>query len=1143
MKNTRRTLKERYTIFIASIIIIILATQAVVQYDIGQQTQDAKFINLAGRQRMQSQRIAKLVLYIENGVDQWGQPNTQWHQIDTLKKIVHEWTSVHDMLLARAAAGEDSPLIDSLLKVNTRYMETIVVACQNVIDKPDSTNVKAAVEKIANAEIFFLLNMDRTVNEYQHEAEDKLSTLKSVELILAAVALAVIVLEFALFFRPTLDKLRSNNSKLLRLNRRLVTSNNSLAASEEEIRTHLEQISELQTIVEARERQLRELVETATDMIYELDEAGTFSYVNPVLESTTGYSRKELLAKKYWDLIDASQRQSVVKFYIEQRQNRTETSSLRLLIVTKAGKQIWVDQNVRMFFKDGWAYKVSVVARDVTRLREAEQRVEESEHLFRTLAENAPVGIFQANPQGKCIYVNKRWCKVSGLTEEQSLDDGWAAAFAPDDRTRIIQGWNNAIANNQEFEMELKFQTPNTVDGVTWANARAITLRDDKSNITGFLGTVIDITALKTAQQKLTESEKLYRLLATNSKDLITLYRADDSATRVFISPSVKDILGYSPEELIGRSPFEIIIDDDVKRMQDHTHRVTLSGRPAAVEYRIRRKDGSIIWMESNSHPFFDADGNMIGFQTSAREITQRKEFERELILAKERAEDATKTKSQFLSMMSHEIRTPMNAIIGLSNLLLGDNPRQDQVDSLELLKFSGHNLLAILNDILDFSKIEANKITLEHIDFDLNQSIENIVKMMQPKADEKGITIEYTLDPRLPKEVKADPVRLSQVMTNLISNAVKFTEKGTVSVEVKHGVPSQQANGLEYYFYDFRIRDSGIGIPEEKLQSIFESFSQAASDTTRKFGGTGLGLTITRRLINLMGSDIHVTSKLGEGSDFHFTLKLEKGKVVKRAPKAADKTKNILQGRKILVLLVEDNRVNQVVATNFFRRWGVQYDIANNGKEAVDMVTRKMYDMVFMDLQMPEMDGYQATKTIRQMKDSYFKKLPIVALTASAMTSMRDKVIASGMTDFMTKPFQPEDLQQLILKYTSPEKSEGMASTFSDTLDMYTEGNMDFKKELIGHLMKNIDELQSSLHVSLKAKDSKPFQEAAHKCRTTLTMLGDHELLNVVEEVKDALEHQRNGTLSTILDQKFTKLVKETLEGLTEELASIKLI
>jgi PAS domain S-box-containing protein len=1140
MKTTRRSLKERYSIFIASIIVIILATQAVVQYDLDQENEDAKLINLAGRQRMLSQRISKLVLYIENGVTSTGKPDPGLHQLDTLRKIVNEWESVHQMLLDRAEAGHDSRKIDSLLRVSSNYMRPVIEACRSVIATPDNATMAQAVEKITDSEIFFLVTMERTVSQYQLEAEYKLQTLKRIELLLAAIALAVIVLEFLLFFLPMLNKLRSNNIKLSKLNRKLLKSNNEILASEEEIRSQLGHISELQLEVESRERQLRELVETATDMIYELEDNGKFSFVNPVLESVTEFSREELLDKRYWELVHPDEREDVVKFYTTQRNDHGETSFRRLRIVSRSGKTVWVDQNARMFYKDGWAYKVSVVARDVTRLREAEQRVAESERLFRTLAENAPVGIFQADAAGKCIYVNKRWCDLSGQTEAQAREVGWMGAAEPS-HEKMMAEWERALRENREMELQTKYITPKTPEGETWISSRTTTLKDERGNITGFLTTGIDVTALRLTQNKLIESEKLYRLLATNSKDLITLYRADDDATRVFISPSVKDILGYTPEELIGKSPFDIIIEEDAKMMQQVTHRVTMSGRPAAVEYRIRKKDGTIIWMESYSHPFFDVDGKMIGFQTSARDITQRKEFENELILAKERAEEATKTKSQFLSMMSHEIRTPMNAIIGLSNLLLGDNPRQDQQDSLELLRFSGQNLLAILNDILDFSKIEANKVTLERIDFDLDRSIENVAKMLEPKAEEKGIRIKYSFDLRLPKEVKADPVRLSQIMTNLISNAVKFTEKGTVWVEVKHGIPPVHENGLQYYFYEFRIKDSGIGIPDDKLQTIFESFSQAASDTTRKFGGTGLGLTITRGLINLMGSDIHVTSKLGEGADFHFTLKLERGKVIEPETKNTDDAKDLLKDLDIEVLLVEDNRVNQVVATNFFRRWGVKYDIANNGKEAVDMVTKKIYDMVFMDLQMPEMDGYQATYEIRQMKDSYFKRLPIVALTASAMTSMRDKVMASGMTDFMTKPFQPEDLQQIILKYASPGKAAGMSGSITDSLDLYTEGNLDFKKELIGHLMKNIEELKSALKTSVVSRDSIAFQTAAHKCRTTLTMLGDHELLTVVDEVKVALEREHNGALSVILDQKFSKLVKETMDGLSEELEAIK--
>ncbi len=1138
MKRTRGSLKGRYTIFIASIVLVILATQAVVQYDLQQQNEDARLINIAGRQRMLSQRISKLILYIQNSVEQNGAINPEWHQVDSLQKIVNEWEGVHRALLARSTDGANSPKIDSLLKANTNYLEPIVAVSREVIKNPDRSTVKTAVDQITKSEIYFLLTMDRTVNQYQKEAEQKLSAIKQIELILAGVALVILLMEFVFFFLPILNKLRSNNIKLSKLNKKLTESNNDLAASEEEIRAQLEQIGELQSTLEARERQLRELVDTASDMIYELDEHGRFAFVNPVLQSVTGYTQSELMAMPYWELIHPEERERVVQFYLDQRKNLNEHTFLRLSIITKNGSRVWVDQNVRMFFRGAWTYKVSVVARDVTPLREAENRLAESEQLFRTLAENAPVGIFQSDLNGKCKYVNKRWCRLAGISEEQAKEDGWNSVIDPDELKRVQKAWADAAAAGKELEIEVRLNNP--IDGEVWVNARATALYDSQGNMVGHLSIAIDVTALKLAQQRLAESEKLYRLLATNSKDLITLFKADEEATRVFVSPSVKEILGYTPEELIGKSAFEIMAEEDAKRMKAETHPVTLSGRPASVEYRIRRKDGTFIWMESFSHPFFDASGKMIGFQTSARDITQRKEFEHELIVAKEHAEEATKTKSQFLSMMSHEIRTPMNAVIGLANLLLSDDPRQDQVDSLELLKFSGQNLLSILNDILDFSKIEANKVTLEHVDFDLHESIENVVKILEPRATEKGIELRFSFDEGLPNEVKADPVRINQVVTNLVSNAIKFTSNGVVSLEVRTARHSEEVNGAPHHFYEFRIRDTGIGIAADKLATIFDSFSQATSDTTRKYGGTGLGLTITRRLINLMGSEVAVKSELGKGSEFSFVLRLEKGRVPKHHIANNERSNDLLKDRNIVVLLVEDNRVNQVVATNFFRRWGVQYDIANNGREAVDMVTRKMYDMVFMDLQMPEMDGYQATHAIRQIPDSYYHKLPIVALTASAMTSMRDKVMASGMTDFMSKPFQPEELQQMIIKYTSPGLEAGIYRNVGESLDMYTEGNMDFKRELIGHLIRNLDELKTALRSSIESGDPSLFNTAAHKCRTTLTMLGDQELLKVVDEVKGSL-NQPGGKLSPIVHEKFSRLVIDTSEGLTEELESIQ--
>ena len=397
----------------------------------------------------------------------------------------------------------------------------------------------------------------------------------------------------------------------------------------------------------------------------------------------------------------------------------------------------------------------------------------------------------------------------------------------------------------------------------------------------------------------------------------------------------------------------------------------------------------------------------------------ERSAREQEIIQARKQAEKASLAKAEFLSTMSHEIRTPMNAVIGITHLLLENNPKPEQLENLNSLRFSGENLLGLINDILDFSKIEAGKIEFEDTDFDLKQLITGLKQSFAYRGREKDIDFQIEEQDQLPRNLIGDPTRLSQILNNLLGNAIKFTEKGSVTLAVSEKSRDDQHTNLY-----FEVRDTGIGIPEEKQQSIFESFSQASTDTSRKFGGSGLGLAITKRLLELQDSQIQVASQEGKGTTFSFTLRLALGDTVLQENQQEEQQPNhteyaSLQGYK--ALLVEDNTMNVLVARQFLNRWELEFDHAENGEEAVRKTVNGDYDLILMDLQMPVMDGYDATLLIRQTHPH----IPIIALTASAMLEIQERVFSVGMSDFVTKPFNPRELYQKISKHLVAKRAK----------------------------------------------------------------------------------------------------------------------
>ena len=523
------------------------------------------------------------------------------------------------------------------------------------------------------------------------------------------------------------------------------------------------------------------------------------------------------------------------------------------------------------------------------------------------------------------------------------------------------------------------------------------------------------------------------RSIRLMSQELHDLYRAQEEKQQAFISTILGKIVdgiitcnkagkiisvNSSAEHIIGKDESEVrdlelssILADFETYDEFLSHYyLNLAKNENQIEVSISGKAEAQIPCEVSVSQF---EMDEVSTIVILRDITERKKVEAIIIEEKEKAEKASRAKAEFLSTMSHEIRTPMNSIIGMTNILIQDDFDEETMNLLNTLKFSSEHLLVLINDILDFNKIEAGKIEFEHIDFNLKELVENINESHKYRANEKGVQIELAIDPMVPNWVVGDPGRLSQILTNLVGNAVKFTTEGSVITRLT----PQQKEGSTVDIL-FEVIDTGIGIAEGKQKLIFESFSQSETYTTRQYGGTGLGLAITKKLIELQNGHLEVTSTPRIGSNFHFSLQFTLSNTpddaLAKPVAGAYATQDELVGLKIL--LVEDNPINQFVAGKFLSKWKCDVTIAENGHEAWEKVQADEFDIILMDLQMPGKNGFEATREIRN-SDKVYKDIPIIALTATALLEEKNRALKAGMNDFVTKPFNPKELYEKILK------------------------------------------------------------------------------------------------------------------------------
>jgi PAS domain S-box-containing protein len=508
--------------------------------------------------------------------------------------------------------------------------------------------------------------------------------------------------------------------------------------------------------------------------------------------------------------------------------------------------------------------------------------------------------------------------------------------------------------------------------------------------------------------EKLIDSENEYRNLIEGANDLI--FKIDSEGNFILCNHVVETITGYKISELYSKSFFDLLKREEVEKFRLLvTAQIQLKNQFCYLEVPFKPKSGHLIWLGLKIGFKFQKD-ELKEMLIIARDITSSKFYEDELVTAKESAESSLKIKEQFLNIISHEIRTPLNAVLGMCNLLLLENPKPDQIENLNVLNISANHLLSLVNDILDFSKIEAGKVEFENTNFSLNALLSDLNDTLSIKAREKNLTFNINIEQNVPDEIIADASKLRQVLNYISGNSLKFTESGSISIRVGFKATSNTEGELL-----FEIKDSGIGIALDKQQMIFEIFTQANNEYTRKYGGTGLGLAISKKLIESQGGEINVISKEGVGSTFTFNLKV--GYSDNSFYSQEINNYNLGQGLKILV--VEDNVVNQYIAQKFLENWGMSVEFADNGKIGFEMVKENHYDLILMDLQMPVMDGFEATKRIRILKDQNMANVPIIAVTASTLYELKDSIMKCGMNAYVPKPFDPDDLYKKIINLT----------------------------------------------------------------------------------------------------------------------------
>lgn len=622
-----------------------------------------------------------------------------------------------------------------------------------------------------------------------------------------------------------------------------------------------------------------------------------------------------------------------------------------------------------------------------------------------------------------------------------------------------------------------------------------------------------------------------YKSVVEDGSDIIFI--VDYEGIILYHNHSVKETLGYKTGSLVGKNFFDYLPPNLLPYFKKEFNKSTKRAFNKSIEFQFICKDKSYKYLEFNSVNLKQKEG-IDGLILDCRDISQRKKDAEELLRAQ-------KAKEQFLANISHEIRTPINGISGMAALLNQNPTKEERQTYLNAIKSAADNLKVIINDILDLASIESGKLQFEKIGFNLNDLLHSLIDTFGVQASEKGIELSYTLQKEANKVFIGDPVRLNQILINLISNAIKFTHTGYIRASVK----VEKIKG-KIYRLRFEISDTGIGIPNDKLQTIFESFSQADASVTRKYGGTGLGLTIVKQLVELQDGTIRVKSKENEGSTFSFTIAYQLGKTEFFDETKLYKPKNNTQLKNASVLLVEDNDINRLYASSILKMWGCHFETAENGVVALEKIRNNDFDVVLMDIQMPVMDGFETTKAIRQ-GDPKKNKVPIIALTANATQKDFENCLTAGMNDCITKPFTQEDLFQVLTKYLGRKLTvkQRLVAESSKTKDLpvidlsylkkVSNNNGQFIQEIVASFLESMPTTVEDIKIQLAQKNWEQLSRVVHKIKPTITLMGIHHLKDKIVLLEQESKNGQNEIIIQELAEEVSLFLSRAIKALRE--------